>query len=200
MKLSVPLESRVRDLESATCCMLFQPRETEIVADVQGAGRSCNERVVNSTERKRGSPHIGFFMAVEETIERVLTHKTKNGELSHPNQGKAEAVKTVVRTTVGNSNFLELNAWAEACRHLPTYAKPGCPLKSRIIFAVEGIVAYTWKKQEADGDQEEYSFCAVGGGYGTARRIPREDDEDPRPGPGTPCCSAEWKHRQRLLK
>ena len=48
MKLTVQLESRMRDLESATYCTLFLLIDSEIVTDMQDADRAYNERSVSS--------------------------------------------------------------------------------------------------------------------------------------------------------
>ena len=92
-----------------------------IVKEMQDAGRSYNERVVNSPEAERGRPHVWFFNAMVKTIVKILAHK--KGRSNEDNQKTCRE--------------FELNAWRKACRQLPTNAKPGQPLKSRIIFAVE---------------------------------------------------------------
>ena len=46
--LTVQLESRMRDLESATYCTLFLLIDSEMVTDMQDADRAHNERSVSS--------------------------------------------------------------------------------------------------------------------------------------------------------
>ena len=45
----------LRDLESATYCTLFQPRDSAIVINMQDAGRAYNEMVVNSPDTSGSS-------------------------------------------------------------------------------------------------------------------------------------------------
>ena len=66
--------------------------------------------------------------------------------------GKTEAVE-LIRKTVENSTAHELNSWVKACRHLPTFARPGHPHKSKVIFNIEGLISYNWKKQEGEVHQ-----------------------------------------------
>ena len=74
--------------------------------------------------------------------------------------GATEAVE-LTRKTVENPTFLELNTWEKAFRHLPTFARLGCPHKSRIIFAIEGITSNKWKKQATDWEQWGPSFAPL---------------------------------------
>ena len=66
----------------------------------------------------------------------------------------------MIRTSTENTKFIELDTWTTACRHLPTYAK--LPIRSRIIFAVEGVISHKWRKQDADGDQWGPPFTPLG--------------------------------------
>ena len=47
----------------------------------------------------------------------------------------------------------------KACRHLPTFVKPGQSPRSRVIFAVEGFISYSWKKQQ--GEEGILSFALL---------------------------------------
>ena len=58
MKLTAQLESRMRDMESATCCPRFLPKENDIVKEMQDAGRSYNEVITYQPRLESGSPHI----------------------------------------------------------------------------------------------------------------------------------------------
>ena len=151
LKLSTLLGSRVRDLEAAAYCTLFLPKENDMVKEVQDAGRFYNDMVENKPDAERGSPHIWFFVAMLKATKKIVTNKNENGGLSLPDQVKAEAIK-MLRTSTDNAKVFELNPWIKACRHYPTNGKLGQPLRSRIIFAVEDVFSYTWKK-EADGDR-----------------------------------------------
>ena len=53
------------------------------------------------------------------------------------------------------SRLHELNAWMNARRHRPFFARLGHPHRSRITFAVDGSLSHKLKKQEADGDQRQ---------------------------------------------
>ena len=57
MKLSVLLESCMRDMELATYCTLFLPRESDIVKEMQDESRAHNELVTKYPDVERGSPH-----------------------------------------------------------------------------------------------------------------------------------------------
>ena len=61
-KLSTQLESRVTDLEAATYCTLFLPRENDIVTEMQNAGWFYNVMLTYHPDKERGSPHTWFFM------------------------------------------------------------------------------------------------------------------------------------------
>ena len=64
LKLSVQLESRVRDVEAATHCTLFQPIGSAIVTEMHSAGRAFDELVNTQPSVERGSPHIWFVTAM----------------------------------------------------------------------------------------------------------------------------------------
>ena len=64
MKLSVQLESRVRDSESATYCTLSVLRDKGIVITMQDADRADNDNVVHTPDEDRESSHIWFCMAM----------------------------------------------------------------------------------------------------------------------------------------
>ena len=59
LKLSTQLEARVRDLVASTCCILFLPKESNIVKDMQHAGRIHSDMVENQPRViKRKSTHL----------------------------------------------------------------------------------------------------------------------------------------------
>ena len=122
LKLPVQLESRMRDMEAATYCPLFLPKGSEIVKEMLVIGRHHSNMTENHPEQERGSLHIWFF----NTRSRI-------GELSPPDQGQTEALRWL--RTITEST--ELATRIKACRHFPTFAKPGKPDRERIIFAVE---------------------------------------------------------------
>ena len=68
LKLSVQLESRVRDVEAATHCTLFLLRGSAIVTEMHSAGRAYD--VLASVER--GSPHIWFVTEMLRGRELAL--------------------------------------------------------------------------------------------------------------------------------
>ena len=81
-------------------------------------------------------------------------------------------------TESDRTKFIELNMWIKACRHLPTYAKLGEPLRTRIIYAVGRFAACKWKKRERGiSDSSVYTGRR---GHGSARRIPKKEDKNPR--------------------
>ena len=84
LQLSAQLGSRVRDLEAATYCTLFLPNESDIVTEMQNAGRFYSDMVTRHPDKERGSPHIWFFNAMLRATKKILTNRNKNGELSLP--------------------------------------------------------------------------------------------------------------------
>ena len=113
--------------------------------------RQCKQdKVVNSPVEERGGPHIWFFMAMLSAIEMTL--KAQIATLIQQDVGKTEAVE-LIRKTFDNSTAFRLNTRVKACSHLPIFAWPGRPHKSRFIFAVDGFASYRWKKQEVEVDQ-----------------------------------------------
>ena len=53
-ELTVQLESRMSDMESATYCTLFLLRDRAIETDMQDAGRAYNDKVVICPDEERG--------------------------------------------------------------------------------------------------------------------------------------------------
>ena len=117
-----------------------------------GGGRAYSVSVTNHPDKERGSPHIWFFVAVLKAFEETLAQTAGNGELIPPDLGKAEAMK-IFSTTIENTKFPEVSTWVKACRHLPPYTKQ--PVRSRIIFAVEGVSSYKCEKQQGEGDHHQ---------------------------------------------
>ena len=60
-------------------------------------------------------------------------------------------------TDEGKSN--ERNTGIKACRHFPSFVKPGRSPRSRVIFAVEGFISYRWKKQQ--GEEGSFPFAPL---------------------------------------
>ena len=54
LKLSTQLKSRVEDLEVATYCPLFLPKDNDIVKEMQDAGRFYSEMVTSHSDKERG--------------------------------------------------------------------------------------------------------------------------------------------------
>ena len=81
MKLTVQLESRMREMESPTYCPLFLLKKNDIVKEMQDAGISHNELQTNQPSPQRGSPRIWFFNAMV-TIDKTLSNKIDIGGLS----------------------------------------------------------------------------------------------------------------------
>ena len=159
LQLSTQLGSRVRDLEAATYCTLSVPKESDIVTEMQNAGRFFSDMVTRHPNKERGSPHIWSFNAMLRATKKILTNRNKNGELRLPDQGKAEAIR-ILRSRTDDAKFFEQNTCIKACRHLPTFAKPGQTHRSRIIFAVGGVISYK-RQKEADGHQRSYPLAPL---------------------------------------
>ena len=85
LKLSVQLESRVQDMEAATCCTLFQLRASAIVTEMWSAGRAHDELVTTQPSVERGSPQIWFVTAMLRRSELAL--RTTNDLLPRPGEG-----------------------------------------------------------------------------------------------------------------
>ena len=88
LKLTVQLQSCLRDMKAATYGTLFPPRPSAIVAEMPSAGRVYNDLVTTKPNTERGSPHIWFFLAGAEDDSRK------------------------------NQQPQEVLAWVKACRHL----------------------------------------------------------------------------------
>ena len=140
-----------------------------IVKEMQDA-MAFNERVVNSPKAERGSPHVWFFNAMVKATVKILAQKTQSGGVSFPDQGKGRGNKD------DQNNYREFDVRRtesvvksmQASRQLAQ--NPGNHPKSRIM-------------EEAGSRQSTSSFCAAGGGHGSARRVPKEEDEHPGPDP-----------------
>ena len=98
---------------------------------------------------KRKPTHLVLQRDAETPPRRSLR---RSGELSLLGQRKAEALGAL-RIVTDEEGLIERNTGIKACRHFPTFVKPGQSPKSRVIFAVEGFISYTWKKQQ--GEQGE---------------------------------------------
>ena len=61
-----------------------------------------------------------------KATEKIPVNKNENGRLSLPDQGKAEAIKTITE----NAKSFEPNTWV---KHFPTCAKPGQRVRSQIM-------------------------------------------------------------------
>ena len=131
-KLTTQFESRMRDIE-ATMCTVFLPSESNIVKEVQEAGRDCNNMVTNQPTMERRSPDIRFFNAMLKAIVETLVD---TADLSPSERGKVDALRLLQQLTE-EETFLDLCEWTKSCRHLPTYARPGQAPKTRIIFATD---------------------------------------------------------------
>ena len=98
LKLSVQLESRVRDVEAATHCTLFQLRGSAIVTEMHGAGRAYDELVNTQPSVERGSPHIWF---VHRNAEWKRDGIEDHAMTPSQDQEKAEAVRVLQATVEG---------------------------------------------------------------------------------------------------
>ena len=59
LKLTVQLESRMRDMEAATDCTLFLPKDSDIVKEMLAIGRHCSNMIRKSSRaRKRKPSHM----------------------------------------------------------------------------------------------------------------------------------------------
>ena len=124
--LKLPRAARVaHEGQAATYCPLFLPKGSDIVKEILAIGRHYSNMIEKHPEQERGSSHIWFF----NTRSRI-------GELSPPDQGQTEALRSL-RTITESTDVPELATRIKACRHFPTFAKPGKPDRERIIFAVE---------------------------------------------------------------
>ena len=170
-KLSVQLLSRMRDLGAATYCTLFLPEESDTVKEMQDAGRVHSELETNHPGKERGSPHIWFFAAMQKAIEETLAQKAGNA----PDLRKAEALK-ILRTTIENTKFIELNTWVKARRHLPTHAKTSQVAdhlrRRRFLLPTSGSSS----KERVIST----SVYTAGRGHGSAGRAPEEEDKHRR--------------------
>ena len=134
----------MRDMEAAKYCPLFLTKGSDIVKEILAMGRHYSNMKEKHPEQEIGSPHIWVF----NTRSRI-------GELIPPDQGQTEALRWL-RTITESTDLRELATWIKACRHLPTFAKPGKQDRERTIFAVEGLITYKWPKQDTDSAQPPF--------------------------------------------
>ena len=73
LKLTVQLESRMRDMEAATECTLFLPKDSDIVKEMLSIGRHYSNMIENHPEQERGSPHTWFFNSMVKATTACLT-------------------------------------------------------------------------------------------------------------------------------
>ena len=128
-KLTIQLESRMRDLEASMFCTVFLPTEGGIVKETQIAGRDYNNLVTNRPDRDRGSPHVWTFNAMLEAIVERLGSKAT---MIPADRGKLEALRTLGQLTEVEQ-LSTLGEWIKSCRHLPTYPMPGQPPRAHHV-------------------------------------------------------------------
>ena len=143
----------MRDMEAATYCTLFLPKDSDIVKEMLSIGRHYSNMLENHPEQERGSRHIWFFNSMVKATETA--QRSRIGERSSADQEQTEALRWL-RTTTESTDLQELATWKKACRHRPTCAKPGKPDREWIIFAVEGLITYEWPKQDTDSAQPPF--------------------------------------------
>ena len=134
--------------------------------------RQSIQRVGNNHRGKEGgSPHIWFFVAMQKAIEETLARMAGNA----PDYGKAEAMK-VLRTTIENTKFPELDTWVKARRHLPTHGKTSQVAdhlrRRRFLLPTSG--------RSSKERVISTSVYTAGRGHGSAGRAPEEEDKHRR--------------------
>ena len=88
LKLSAQLEARVRDLESPTYSTLFVPKESDIVKEIQNAGRYYSDMVGKPTKRgKRKSAHL-VLQRDAESHGKDPKDQDRRIERSRPGEGR----------------------------------------------------------------------------------------------------------------
>ena len=169
LKLAVQLESRMRDMEAATYCTLFLPKDSDIVKEMLAIGRHYNNMIENHPEKERGSRHKWFFNSMVKATETAL--RSRIGELSSSDQEQTEALRWL-RTTTESTDLQELATWIKACGHLAWETRQGadrfCSRRtdySRMAEAGHGLSAAT--------------LHAAGRVHANARRA-KEEDQNPR--------------------
>ena len=173
LKLSAQLEARVRDLESSTCCTLFPPKESDIAKETQNAGRCCSDMVEIKPDMERGSPHIWLSNAMLGSTERIL--KTESGELSLPDEEKAEAL-TTLRINHRRGEVLRAEH-VDKTMHLPTFVKPG--QSPQVAGHLCSRRIHFLQTEEAARRGGVPPLRAVGGDTGNAGRgTKQEEDKD----------------------
>ena len=115
-----------------------------------------------------------------KVIESILAGKNENGGLSLPDQEKAEAIKGDQNKhrehEVHRTGHVDKNMQAP-----PNLRQAWQPIRSRIIFAVGGVISHKWRKQEADGDHRGPPFTPLEEVVTAQDGSNKKEDEDPRP-------------------
>ena len=164
----------MRDMEAATYCTLFLPKDSDIVKEMLSIGRHYSNMLENHPEQERGSRHKWVFNSMVKATETTL--RSRIGELSSADQEQTEALRWL-RTTTESTDLQELATWIKACRHLPTCAKPGKPDREWIIFCSRRT-DYS-RMAEAGHGLSAATLHAAGGAHANARRA-KEEDQNPR--------------------
>ena len=86
LKLTVQLESRMRDMEAATYCTLFLPKDSDIVKEMLAIGRHYSNMLENHPEKEKGSRHKWFFNSMVKATETTLRSRIE--ERSPPDRGR----------------------------------------------------------------------------------------------------------------
>ena len=81
LKLPVQLEPRMRDMEAATYCTLFLPKDSDIVKEMLAIGRHYNNMIEHHPEKERGSRHIWVFNSMVKATETAQRRGSENGAL-----------------------------------------------------------------------------------------------------------------------
>ena len=158
LKLPVQLESRMRDMEAATYCTLFLPKDSDIVKEMLAIGRHYSNMLENHPEQERGSRHKWVFNSMVKATETAL--RSRIGELSPPDQEQTEALRWL-RTTTESTDLQELATWIKACRHLAWETRQGA----------DGFCSRrTDQMAEAGHGLSAATLHAAGGVHANARR------------------------------
>ena len=98
LKLCTHLDSRVKDLDAATYCTLFPPKESDIVKEMQDASRAGNKP---PRQRKRTPAHLAFFLRQVRGCQVNMSVRKKHRETqSHHRRQTGEPRSTKPASTL----------------------------------------------------------------------------------------------------
>ena len=92
LKFTVQLESRMRDLEAATYCTLFLPKDSDIVKEMLAIGRHYNNMIEKSCRERKRKPSHMVLQLDGESNRNGLEEQDRRTEPSRPGADRSSEV------------------------------------------------------------------------------------------------------------